>query len=79
MKCPGCGQDMLGGAVEVTKPGWGWAWDFFTTSWGRPWPAHLAFTPEGGTVEAVFKERKPHPAFRCPGCRTLVILGSPTA
>jgi serine/threonine protein kinase len=79
MKCPGCGQDMQAGAVEVTKSGWGWAWDFFVVSWGRPWPAHLAFTPKGGTREAVLKERKPRPAFRCPGCRTLVIPGGPAS
>jgi serine/threonine protein kinase len=68
MKCPGCGQGMQAGKVEVTKSGWGW-----------PWPSHLAFTTKSGDGEVLLKERKPRPAFHCPGCRTLVIPGGPTA
>jgi len=73
MKCPHCGYDtMQPGRAENRRFNWHW-----------PMPVQVNpqcwFVADDGSIDAAVVLRSTNPqAFRCPKCRTIVVIGEQT-
>ena len=79
MKCPHCENQMQAGAVRIGTSTFGWWYGLLGGFRGVvQYSRNLIFTAAGdGKEEILLHEEIRRAAYRCPTCRTLVVLDGP--
>jgi hypothetical protein len=71
MKCPTCNGDLKPGFLAIHGTGWGLLFNL----WGVQQCYFQGSNPNGDQEEMIVPWSKSRPAFRCAGCKTVVIPG----